>query len=691
LLVSSLLVLLALAVSCGEDGDPAGPGTPGAVTTEPAAAVTGTLAAEGGSLTATAASGIAYTLEVPAGALFAPTTITMTPITSIAELGLAGGLAGAVLLEPAGLTFARAAVLRIETAETPGAGEQLAGFTAGADFAARAFSPAAAGNGEIAVLVPHFSVAGAGFGTTEDVSQFPVLGSSTLENLGNQFLAISTPWDETRRALAEQIGHEAFTQVVRPGLENAANDAELVDAVGAYDRWRTMLDVIDLDGALPIEALGGEVVHRTPAAFATEIAAAGEVAANALQAAIAANNGVCGSEASLTALANVFFWQSQAAPFGVADAAHNLDLQSVLSGICAEVRLAAVNLPAQMQVGFPHSLDADFVIHFDDGTEVTANFQVDLSGNERVTIQNPSGLTGDAGSGIGRYTTVVTATADGEIAIAARACLVLPGNTTPSPLCGSFDLTSAAGGSSGLDLSGSYMGTFGFQGSTGPDRVIHTATVTQNQNAVSGTFAASDFTGSFTATLSGTELIGADMTINGAEVVVESARTAQDGDNTSLSFDLSGTFPLAGGGTVAAGGFGLSGPDCRWENLDVSGDLNGAFVKVRHPGGDQEIFPVTGSATMTATSFTATFSGAVSGSVSGEVRRPGDGTQCSFIGVTNATILVCGQERTGGACIGTFIGRFTAVVGANIRCANGDEILEIRLPFATGGLPSFCQ
>ena len=604
------LVCVMLAASCGEDGDPAGPGGDGPVTLEPGGAVTKTLASDGGSLTATSTSGVTYVLEVPPGALMAPTAITMTPVASIADLGLSGGLAGAVLLEPAGLAFARAAVLTIRTSETAGAGEQLAGFTGSADLTAHALSPAAAGNGDIAVLVPHFSVAGAGFGTTEDVSLFPVLGSNTLENLVNQLVAIAAPWDDTRRAQAERIGRDAFQQVVLPALRNAGTDAELVDAVGAYDRWRFMLDIIDLDGEPPIEALGGGIEHRTPAAFAADIAAAGTEAAGALGAAIAANNGVCSDEASLTALANVFFWQSQTALFGITDPA--LSLESVLAGICAEVRLAAVNLPAQMQVGFPHSLDADFVVHFGNGEDVPADFFVELAGNNLVAIQNESGFTGDAESGIGHYTTVVTATGSGEIAISARACLVLPGNTTPSPLCSAFSLTSAAGGSSGLDLTGDYIGASG----VGPfGEPFTTVQVTQNQNAVTGTFQSRDggsfHAGRFTATLSGTDLLNVEVELDGCEVPdAQSANglVTLDGDKIRLGIPVNGTDCHG----HRLNSIQVCGPHSSLNEIDMSGTYTGVFAIDIENGS----FPVTATITGGFGAINGTFTGGRNGTIS---------------------------------------------------------------------------
>ena len=105
-----------------------------------------------------------------------------------------------------------------------------------------------------------------------------------------------------------------------------------------------------------------------------------------------------------------------------------------------------------------------------------------------------------------------------------------------------------------------------------------------------------------------------------------------------------------------------------------------------------ETLPVTGTASLTASSFSATFSsGEFSGTVSGPVTRPGQGTGCTFIGVDNGSITVCGQSRTGDFCIGTSIGRFVAVVGGPT-CASGDDIMEVRLSFGSGaGMGTFCQ
>src|SRR5262249_3990769 len=153
------------------------------------------------------------------------TSITMTPITSIKDLGLSGGLAGGVVLEPSGLTFAHAAVLHIVTEKSAGADQQLAAFSSSGDFSKRSLSVGATDGDKIDVLVSHFSTAGAGFGTTADLSTFFTIGSNVLENLISRISSLSQPWDAAAQQQATQFGHDGFTQVVLPRFQNAHTDA----------------------------------------------------------------------------------------------------------------------------------------------------------------------------------------------------------------------------------------------------------------------------------------------------------------------------------------------------------------------------------------------------------------------------------------------------------------------------------
>jgi len=103
-----------------------------------ARAASAVITADGGTLTATAASGAVFTLTLPKGALTDQQNITMTPAASIPDLPLGGGLAGggAVQIEPQGLILMETATLVIQPA-SPISFDQQSPFgwvKAGEDF-----------------------------------------------------------------------------------------------------------------------------------------------------------------------------------------------------------------------------------------------------------------------------------------------------------------------------------------------------------------------------------------------------------------------------------------------------------------------------------------------------------------------------------------------------------------------------
>jgi hypothetical protein len=93
---------------------PEGLGAPSLTPTlEAARAATRSVGPAGGEVRARGADGTKYVLLVPPGALSAEVSITMTPASAVGGLPLAGGLVGAVELEPEGLSFALPAELKV--------------------------------------------------------------------------------------------------------------------------------------------------------------------------------------------------------------------------------------------------------------------------------------------------------------------------------------------------------------------------------------------------------------------------------------------------------------------------------------------------------------------------------------------------------------------------------------------------
>jgi hypothetical protein len=136
------LALTAFVLSCsGGDDNPSGPGdtTPptelpqqpnpanATVTSDASRAASTRMTTGGGTMEATGADGTIYTLTLPANALVADTTITMTPLTDVAGLDLSGGRFVGVQLEPEGLRFFQDVILRISPPE--GAHHSAVGFS----------------------------------------------------------------------------------------------------------------------------------------------------------------------------------------------------------------------------------------------------------------------------------------------------------------------------------------------------------------------------------------------------------------------------------------------------------------------------------------------------------------------------------------------------------------------------------
>jgi hypothetical protein len=123
------------------------------------AAAKATIGREGGTLETTDADGTAYKLTVPAGVLFSPVEITMTPLASASGDPIGDSPIAGVRLEPDGLYFLGAASLEITgdlaTADAVGFGAE----GQGEDFH---LLPIETNAGSVALPILHFSVAGIG-------------------------------------------------------------------------------------------------------------------------------------------------------------------------------------------------------------------------------------------------------------------------------------------------------------------------------------------------------------------------------------------------------------------------------------------------------------------------------------------------------------------------------------------------
>ena len=182
-IVSSMLMLAMASLACGgllgpADSKSGGTSSAGAgspidtqVNLDAKTAATALITPAGGSLSATAADGTAFTLTLPAGALEKDAQITLTPASSIDGLPFSGGLVGALQMAPEGLRLLQAATLTIESPKTVAAeGFQTVAFGYHQGGEGMYLNPAAISGNVMTLEVWHFSGAGAAQGTPAEVN-----------------------------------------------------------------------------------------------------------------------------------------------------------------------------------------------------------------------------------------------------------------------------------------------------------------------------------------------------------------------------------------------------------------------------------------------------------------------------------------------------------------------------------------
>ena len=348
------------------------------LSTRSGASSSATIGPAGGSITAAGAGGVQYTLTVPLLALSEPIEITVTPLDAVAGLPLSGGFAAGVDFAPSGLRFAKAATLKIATTAQPGTNQRLVGFSYQGAGTSLALAPSQRASGVITIPVLHFSGVGVGFGSAQDVEALffginPPPGSAAYYVNTLIRASVTTPRDP---AFELQVVEDWFDDVVRPALDAATTDAQLVAALGAREDWENTPDLIGTFGVIP----GG----ATAPTLASRRAAWVQGLIPKLNAAIDGNLQLCAapglSSARLTALDNAIFWHRMARiGFGVDSAKYGLDLQSFQSKLCARSVSENISLADPLKSG-SNTLDITFKLVFTGGQLVIpANFFVTSS------------------------------------------------------------------------------------------------------------------------------------------------------------------------------------------------------------------------------------------------------------------------------------------------------------------------
>ena len=414
--VAAALLASVLVTACG--GGSVGPEATRAPVTESGRISSATIGSSGGRVTATASSGVTYTLDVPAGALSAPVRISLTPISDMGSAPLARQTFGAVLLEPSGLTLSIPATLRIGATPTLTGGRKLAGFSSANDGGKFALDLARVDGSSTLVNVTHFSIGGAAAATPAELEPLAPL-ATTLTDADDAIAQLSalTARDAGLVQIVD-VFRQWYVEIVKPALATADGSTDIafmVDAMLAYKEWISAMDYIADRSSLEL-ALAGELNESRPIATRVFTAAINVQLVDCGRAALPIG-------ARLASLSFASTIQSIGQSVGLAGTGSGLDRPTFLlrANNCLRPVLDPITLPTPLTIGTGKSIDARAQIIFSgvpDPQGTPFAFTLTATG---ASLASPVGFSDAQGN----YTSVFTPSAS-TVGITVRACLVLP-------------------------------------------------------------------------------------------------------------------------------------------------------------------------------------------------------------------------------------------------------------------------
>lgn len=428
------LASLGLLLACSNDPvEPPVPTTP-EVVVETARAGSATIGVEGGTVTATSASGVAYRLVVPRGALIAPVELTMTPVGAVSNSPVSAGLSAAVRLAPAGLRFAVPARLEIAVTPAPGAGRQAVAFQSASDGSGLLLRTAGSAGSALTLSIAHFSVYGVAVLTPDEISRIPRPPQSDGE--GSALDAIARAPSGSAGDVAS-IFRAWWTASVRTRLAQPASDSALTFALADYAAWRGEAALTDARRGFNGALLTALVPQRDSADAA---------AAGALRGGVSRGNQRCLQSRNAVDAQFALYWQSVSELFLLATVPNQLDAPGVQAALCVLVELRSSSLRQNIAPGDTATLTGRFGVRFRDQAGLSdAVFNVTVAPLGTST-NTPLFRQTDAS---GNFSVALTrAAAAGPLAIAAQGCLRLGAVSTN--ICGSNGVTPNVGALGGI-------------------------------------------------------------------------------------------------------------------------------------------------------------------------------------------------------------------------------------------------
>jgi hypothetical protein len=302
----------------------------------------------GGVLTTTGADGVVYTLTIPAGALSEPTEIAIYPVSKFAQNLFSGGLDAGAHMTPEGQLFAKPVTLAMQLKTAPNPADTW-GFGYEGDAVEPHLVPMTVTGSTVSMKLRHFSGGGAGHGSWVPAEP------TRAEHFAYQSIAIvlrrhpnmgPEQWD----FIANDIMAEWFTTHFT-GAKSLRNLDSLtrplrIAAILDFFSWRTIVDQYP------------EVYQRLSSLYGT-----GQLdLISGVKAAIGNENTVqCGLVADVQEAINAdgpvrhILNLQRVSEMALSDdgslsLANQLDLRTVLSQLCVEIKLDA-QFPQTLEVG----------------------------------------------------------------------------------------------------------------------------------------------------------------------------------------------------------------------------------------------------------------------------------------------------------------------------------------------------
>ncbi len=391
----------------------------------------------GGTLTTTTGSGATLTLVVPKDAVGAtPLQITMTPVLALKGLPSDADLLSAVKFEPSGTTFARPLTLRIAGASSAASGKVLVGFTASDTAGDVSLLPARVVSGDVEVVVPHFSLIGAGAVFPEELADLdhpPAGGGAEGSTLSRLDLILTMPTltpDERLQFTSDEL-FQWIQRVAAVAAQASQGDQQMADAIRDYAFWEsTVAWMAEQLGQVPDYFLQQTGILNYNGSARTDLVIG-------LQDAIHRANAACLLVKDLHQIRAVLFWQDQAEELGLTSGsalAADLQRPNVIANLCASVVLTEADFPVGLTAGQGDLVHLRWGVRFTDDP-VVVNMAVPY--DFQVTGESPIGSARGTSAPDGTFDLLVLPTGGVDLVLQGVACLP-PEQVDVTDLCTPF-------------------------------------------------------------------------------------------------------------------------------------------------------------------------------------------------------------------------------------------------------------